>query len=126
MSKDLNTELYYNNKITKNSILSNKGILVVLSPNFLGKTFIIDKQKIIIGRSDECDFVIKDPLISKEHCQITIDDNEQFFIEDLGSRNSTYLNGKELKKKTQIFYTDKILIGDTITRFFIEEKLEKK
>ncbi|MBP7552726.1 MAG: FHA domain-containing protein [Spirochaetes bacterium] len=120
----LNTEINDINKLQFSSLLSKKGILLVLSPNFLGKSFIIDSRRLIIGRGNGCDFIIKDPLISKEHCRITIDENEKFFIEDLLSTNSTFINGKELKKKTQLAYGDRITMGKTILRFFLEEKSE--
>lgn len=123
---NLNTVFYERNKIGSNSFLLNRGVLLVLSSNLLGTTFIIDKPENTIGRSDDNNIVIKDPAISKEHCQILVDEDNRFFIEDLHSKNSTYLNGKELKKKTEIFYGDKIIIGETIIRFYFEEKLEKK
>ncbi len=122
----LNTEFHERNKITSRSLLSNRGILVVLTSNFLGLSFVLENPTNTIGRSDENCIVVKDPAISKTHCQITIDENNRFFIEDLHSKNATYLNCKELKKKTEIFYSDKIIIGETILRFYIEEKLERK
>ena len=114
------------NKFASSSFLSKRGVLLVLSSNFLGKSYIVENIKTVIGRQDDCDFVIKDPLISKLHCIVTIDEDGKFFIEDSNSRNSTIVNGKVIKKKTQIFYSDKIVVGNTILRFFHEEKLEKK
>ena len=123
---NLSTEFHERNKITNKSFLLNRGVLLVLTSNFLGLTFVIEKPANSIGRSDDNDIIIKDPAISKEHCRIILDENNCFFIEDLHSKNSTYLNGKELKKKTEIFYGDKIIIGETVLRFYLEEKLERK
>lgn len=122
----LNTESSDKLKVGGSSLLEKKGVLLILSSNFLGKTFIIDKPRVVIGRSDNADFSIKDSLISKEHCLITVTEDNKFFIEDLNSTNSTFLNGKELKKKSQIFYGERIVIGETIIRFYLEEKLERK
>ncbi len=122
----ITTEFSHKLKPKISSFLEKKGVLLILSSNFLGKTFIIEKDKVLIGRSESADFCIKDPLISKEHCLITVTEDGKFFIEDLNSTNSTFLNGKEVKKKTQIFYGERIVIGETIIRFYLEERIDKK
>ncbi len=106
------------------SKLLNRGILLVLSSNFLGKTFIIDKPQTTIGRLEECDIHIQDPLISKKHCIINIDEEGKFSIEDLDSTNSTYINEKKIKKDVKLIYGDRIIIGNTIMRFYLEEKIK--
>jgi len=123
---NLSTEFHERNKITNKSFLLNRGVLLILTSNFLGTSYIVEKPVNTIGRNDSNNIVVKDPAISKEHCQIVIDEENRFFIEDLHSKNATYLNGKELKKKTEIFYGDKIIIGETILRIYLEEKLERK
>jgi len=111
-------------KLMSMSLLSDKALLVVLSSNQLGKTFIIDKRVVLAGRALDCDIVLDDPMISKVHCKIFFDDDEKFYIEDVGSTNATFLNGKELKKKTHLIYGDRIILGNTILRFFLEEKID--
>lgn len=111
-------------KKKKSSFLNNRGVILILSSNFLGKSFVIDKERTIIGRGNEADIIISDPLVSKTHCAIIVEE-DKFFIEDLGSKNFTFLNGKIVKKKTQLFYGDRIIIGDTILRFYLEEAVEK-
>ncbi|MFH0975626.1 MAG: FHA domain-containing protein [Spirochaetota bacterium] len=113
-------------KIPSVGFLSKKGVLLILSENFLGKAFILDKNAVTIGRDESCDIVIADNLISKKHCRINISNEGHYIIEDLDSTNSTYLNGKRLKKPFQLTYGDRIIIGDTILRFFHEEKFDGK
>lgn len=113
-------------KIQSAGILKKRGVLLVLSENFLGKAFIIEKPLYIIGRDEVCDIVIRDMLISKKHCKIYMTDEGHYNLEDMDSTNSTYLNGKVLKKPAQITYGDRIIIGNTILRFFHEEKFESK
>jgi pSer/pThr/pTyr-binding forkhead associated (FHA) protein len=105
------------------SLLKFRGVLVVLSKNFFGKSFVLNKFFSIIGRNRGCDIVIRDPKISKRHCAISVGEDGKFFIEDLGSTNKTVVNRKVVKKKRQIFYGDRIVLGDTILRFFLEERL---
>ncbi len=111
-------------KLKSTSLLTDRGVLVILSSNYFGKSFIIDKINNIIGRHSSCDIIIKDPLVSKNHCRIIFEEDEKFYIEDLGSKNSTFLNEKELKKKEHIIYGDRIVIGNTIMRFYLEEKID--
>ena len=117
------TQSAVKHKVPPTSLLSNRGILVILSSNSFGKTFIINRMSTIIGRSYDCEFIINDPMVSKKHCQILFEDDNKFYIEDIGSKNSTYLNEKEVKKKEHIIYGDRIVIGNTIMRFYLEEKL---
>ncbi|MBN2657111.1 MAG: FHA domain-containing protein [Spirochaetales bacterium] len=103
--------------------LSSRGILIVLSPNFFGRTFIVDRDSCILGRSDNADFSIKDDLISREHCRIIREEGKHFSIEDLQSTNSSSINGRKLKKKQQLCYGDRIRLGSTVMRFFREEEV---
>jgi pSer/pThr/pTyr-binding forkhead associated (FHA) protein len=47
-------------------------------------------------------------------------------VQDLNSTNSTYLNAAVVKSRTQLHYGDRILLGSTILRFFLEEDIGKK
>lgn len=123
--EQLNTVITDNKKIQISSLVISKGILLVLSPNFFGATSILNDTQHLIGRTKECDFTINDNLVSKRHCVITNEDGK-FFLEDVGSRNGTFLNGKPIKKKSALFYGDKITVGETIMRFYLEEKLDRK
>jgi pSer/pThr/pTyr-binding forkhead associated (FHA) protein len=107
-------------------LLGKRGLLVVVSKNALGKAFVVDKQSLVLGRKEDCDIIIEDELLSREHCRISVDEKGNFFIEDLKSTNSTWLNSVELKTKSELRYGDRILLGNTIFRFFLEEDLEKK
>jgi cell division protein FtsW len=105
-------------------LLKNRGLLVVVSENLFGKSYMIKESMTIIGRRTKCDVQLPDPLVSKVHCVITADEDGHFFLEDLDSKNSTFLNKKAVKKKTQVLYGDRIVVGNTIIRFFLEEKVE--
>jgi len=101
--------------------IASKGVLIVLSDNNFGRTYIIDQPVVTIGREEESDFVIEDKMISRVHCSISVDEENHFFIEDLDSTNSSFINSKKLKKRKPLYYGDKINIGDSILRFFREE-----
>ena len=48
-----------------------------------------------VGRAEDNDIQIKDRSISRKHVKI-IEKNCKFFIEDLGSENGTWINGKPI------------------------------
>ena len=110
-------------KIKSSELLINKAVLVVVSENFFGKSFVIDKKSTLIGRDEKAEIMINDPLVSHKHCVIKCDDENKFYIEDLDSKNSTFLNKKKIKKQAFLLYGDRVIIGDTILRFFLEEKI---
>lgn len=105
-------------------LLKDKAVLLVLSSNFFGNSFIIDKKETLIGRNNTCDVVIQDPMISNQHCRIYADEENSFFISDLGSSNQTYVNIKSAGKEYQLHYGDRIVLGHTVMRFFLEEETE--
>ena len=80
----------------------------------------------MVGRAAECDFVLNDPLLSRTHSRITTDGKGDFILEDLDSKNSTFLNSRKVAARVQLHYGDRILIGDTILRFLVEEGIERK
>jgi pSer/pThr/pTyr-binding forkhead associated (FHA) protein len=113
-------------KISASGLLSKRALLVVLSENLFGAAFVLDKSRNKIGRDDSCDIVLKDPLVSREHCLIEADEEGSYFVTDLGSKNSTFLNRKAVSRRLQLFYGDRLLLGDTILRFFLEERVTRK
>ena len=65
---------------------------------------------VIIGRKNESDIVIKDPYISNQHTQISLDEGT-YFLEDLDSATGTYLNGEQIMDVVKLKNGDRIKIG---------------
>ncbi|MCU0961761.1 MAG: SpoIIE family protein phosphatase [Pirellulaceae bacterium] len=51
-----------------------------------------EQEEFVVGRHPECSLVIDAASISRRHARLTCLDGE-YFVQDLQSRNSTYLNG---------------------------------
>lgn len=58
----------------------------------------VDKERFLLGRGKHCDFIIQSGKVSREHAVITQDDDE-WFIEDLGSSNGTWFQKKRIKRR---------------------------
>jgi two-component system, cell cycle sensor histidine kinase and response regulator CckA len=64
----------------------------------------------IIGRSPDASVLIEDAGVSRLHARITRTESGTFVIEDLGSRNGTFVNGKRITRHVLAF-GDKIRLG---------------
>ncbi len=64
----------------------------------------------LIGRSPECQVTIEDPLVSRQHARIVIDD-EGPRVEDLKSRNGVKVNGQPIRGEQKIKDGDRVRIG---------------
>ena len=66
-----------------------------------------EQERVLIGRSSECDLVLSSPNVSRKHAFIEKRDGHHFYIKDLGSKNGIYYAGKRvedliLKKTTKL------------------------
>jgi hypothetical protein len=69
-----------------------------------------------LGRSPSADIRIDDPFASSAHARI-FPRGQFMYIEDMGSTNGTYLNGRQLRTPQQLKVSDSIRIGDTEYRY---------
>ncbi|MDB5308738.1 MAG: rsbU 1 [Gemmataceae bacterium] len=85
-----------------------------------GETIPLDGELLVIGRdADTCQIVIPHHAVSRRHAQISRSQGH-FFIEDLRSRNHTFVNSKEISTRTPLKAEDKIKICDFLFRFHDE------
>ena len=71
---------------------------------------------VIIGRSDECDIVIDSRHVSRQHARISETSAGEWMVEDLGSRNGTFVNGERVES-SPISRSDVIEIGPASLSF---------
>ena len=57
------------------------------------------KKPVIIGRSDQCDVLLSSPQVSGRHAKLTLLENGRLLVEDLGSLNGTFVNGKRITRE---------------------------
>ena len=86
--------------------------LVLITNGEPDKVFPLPGDVTIIGRRRNCNLRIPLDSVSRRHCQLTIE-GDQLKIQDLGSRNGTFLNGKQIKENP-VKAGDLIKIGPII------------
>jgi hypothetical protein len=77
---------------------------------FLLQEFDLPRGTTIIGRSLDCNLTIEDPLVSRQHAQIVIDDDGAR-VEDLGSRNGVRVNGALISRPAVLRDGDRVRVG---------------
>ncbi|SNS64138.1 Forkhead associated (FHA) domain, binds pSer, pThr, pTyr [Anaerovirgula multivorans] len=77
------------------------------------------KDVITMGRKKENDIQIMDKFMSSQHAKITMDEDE-YFLEDLGSINGTYLNGTQIQDVVKLKSGDRIGLGQ-VEFLFVKE-----
>ncbi len=75
-----------------------------------------------IGRSEECEVTIEDPLVSRKHARILFE-GDDVTLEDLESRNGVRVNGKQIKSSQTLVDGDRVRIG---TQDFVFCRVQQK
>jgi pSer/pThr/pTyr-binding forkhead associated (FHA) protein len=76
-----------------------------------GEVFELDSERILIGRSQDCNIRLDDRQASRRHAVIE-KTKDGFLIMDLDSKNGTFLNGKRIGRE-YVRKADQITIGET-------------
>ncbi|MFC1851895.1 FHA domain-containing protein [candidate division CSSED10-310 bacterium] len=98
--------------------------LVLLSGTKVAAKFPITGEKTILGREDKNDIVLEGSSVSRLHSQVLLE-GEDFYIEDLGSRNGTLVNGIRITKEL-LKDGDEIAIGEYTFLFEEDVQTESK
>ena len=96
--------------------------ITVLAGPEQGHVFKIARPSTTMGRSNTCEVMITDPLVSRQHCQIILGMGG-INLRDLGSTNGTFLNGTRITE-SPLRNQDVISLGGTRLRFAVEVSKE--
>ena len=80
-----------------------------------GRTFDVGDGA-MFGRADGADIHVEDQFASSSHARI-YDRGGAMYLEDMGSTNGTYLNGRKVKSAEPLGTGDTIRIGDSEYRY---------
>ncbi len=105
-----------------------KPALVFLSGELIAVPIPLDREEVILGRALEADVRVNDTQVSRQHARLSTSlkgDAEEYFVQDLDSRNGTFLNGRRIRRE-KLANGDKITIGDTILRFDLLDEIDRE
>ena len=90
--------------------------LVTISGPYKDKLFPLEKDSVILGRSNKAGIVLVDDLVSREHARIYRQGVDSLVV-DLGSANGIKVNGKKVTDPVSLNSGDIIEVGSSAFRF---------
>jgi len=78
-----------------------------------GETFALHDE-LTVGRGGGCGIVLDDTFVSQVHARVFRRDRDMY-VEDLGSRNGTLLNGQPVGHAQRLRRGDRVQFGRTVT-----------
>jgi hypothetical protein len=89
-------------------------VLHFVTGKYQGQEFPLDAESFIAGRSTEADLVLADDAVSRKHVRFYAK-RGRIWVRDLGSRNGTHVNGKEVHHHC-LRDGDRLVIGSSLLR----------
>ena len=110
------------NPITPPTLLERPdGLCTICNGGMAGRSFLLDRPVLTVGRSAECDVVIQDDSISAQHAQFLCQASGDY-VQDLTSQNGTTVNGEDLNELLLLQKGDIISMGNVRLEYtFIPE-----
>ncbi|MFO1065740.1 MAG: FHA domain-containing protein [Pirellulales bacterium] len=85
--------------------------LTAINGNAQGTRYDIERDIVILGRHPDCDIQLEVGAVSRQHARI-LRQGEVLKLEDMNSRNGTFVNGQAIKEATTLADGDLIRICD--------------
>ena len=117
-------------EVDSQRLRKNHASLVVMQGAEIGRDFRLRRGTMVIGRGLDVDVRIPDDLVSRRHARIEflwnpLNETASFFLVDLDSTNSTYVNNRPVER-IELKDGDKIQVGDTFLKFVLLDDIEVK
>ena len=87
--------------------------VIVTEGSNVGERAELDHAPILIGRGSDAGIKLDDDYVSTRHARIAAS-GDQWFVEDLGSTNGTYIGTVRITQPTTITLGTQVRIGKTI------------
>ncbi|MFH1727716.1 MAG: FHA domain-containing protein [Pseudomonadota bacterium] len=117
MGKEDQTEILSKDHVSGMKLNLPDARLVVLTGALSGHEYMLRKEKIIIGRSDEANITIDYPGVSRLHAEIFFKEGS-FHVKDLASTNGIYVNGTKTEE-AKLGHNDQLKIGEIAFQYII-------
>lgn len=97
---------------------ADRPILIVRSDKMNDQQWMLLKDEMMIGRGEECDIVLPTRQVSRQHARV-YREGDAYYIQDLESRNGTWVNKQPLKGTHRLYDNDLIQIAMVVEIVFI-------
>jgi predicted component of type VI protein secretion system len=88
--------------------------LRILSGPTAGELIAVSGGRLLVGRDEECHLKPVSEFVSRHHCVLLLDEFT-FRVQDLGSKNGTFVNGRRIGAgETILLHDDLVAIGEII------------
>jgi DNA-binding winged helix-turn-helix (wHTH) protein len=94
-------------------------IIVVLDGDQFNQNWILEREVTVLGRDDVADIIIPQRQISRRHLRFTRTENDTYLIEDMNSKNGTWVNGNRLESAQELSDGDEIHVALAVRLRFI-------
>ena len=94
-------------------------ILILREGSGSGRRWVLDRAEMIIGRQEDCDIVLDDRKVSRQHARI-VRDRQGYMISDLDSKNGTFVNGEPVSAPRRLRDGDEIQIAWCFRLAFVD------
>src|SRR6478672_2046427 len=84
-----------------------------------GQILEVKGERVVIGRHPGCEIVLDNAAVSRQHAQIC-ESHGSYFLEDLRSRNRTYLNDRPVDGAAELRNGDSIRLCELEFKFFVD------
>ena len=84
----------------------------ITPPDRSSYDYVFDGGSMVIGRASDADLPIPDRFLSRHHARLFLEDG-RVYLEDLGSRNGTFLNGTAVQQPAAVALGDRVEICST-------------
>jgi two-component system, cell cycle response regulator len=100
-------------------------VLIVIRGGLQGKKYSLKGgKKFLLGRDKGVEIQLDDGNVSRQHAQV-VREGENMYLEDLGSRNGTFLNDENIGNARKLLEKeDMIKVGSTILKYLPAGQLE--
>jgi serine/threonine protein kinase len=78
---------------------------------------LLRRGRYVIGQEKKNEIVVDADSISAKHARLTVAGDDQFFLEDLGSANGTFVDGHAVDGDTPVSLESRITLGQTTLTF---------
>ena len=90
--------------------------LTIVNGADVGRSYELGGREMVIGRDPMCEIVVPVRTVSRQHARVGSNAGN-FYVEDLGSVNGTYINGKRLEGRVALEHQDRVRISQNVFQF---------